>query len=549
MQYLELWKFLAGLGLFLYGMGQLEHVMKNVTGRSFKLFLKKNTQNLFKAIVGGTVVTGIVQSSTVVSLIVLAFVESGIITFRNALGVILGTNLGTTLDSWIVATVGFKLDILSYSLPIIAITATGMFFFEKRQKLYNLLVVFFALGILFLGLGFMKEGALQLVKDFDLKSFTHYGTFVFVIVGFILTTVIQSSSATIAITLTAIYTGVLTFPSAAAIVIGSEVGTTITILLWGMKGSADKKRVAYGNFFYNIFTAGVAYLSLHWLIYFIENIVQVKDPLIGLVFFQTSINILSLLLFIPFLNVFAKWLERKFTTDSSNGRSYISKNLPMLPLLAPDALRNETLNLFKKTLLFNRSILCFEKSTEYGFIQNIKSFTQTATNVEEEYNRLKQTQGDILRYYAQIQENKLDNEEAIIILQYIHAARQSVFAAKAIKDIHHNLKEFESSANDSLYRQRAIISDEWNEFDTELIHLINLSDKKELTLEFDKRLNAALAQEEKHNGEVFTKLKKNYLNEVEGSTLMNVYRELLSCKKSLLAALNNLETEITTKKK
>ena len=216
MQNLEIWKFLAGLGLFLYGMGLVESVLKSVAGRSFKLFIKRNTQNVFKAIVGGTVVTSIVQSSTVVSLIVLAFVETGIITFRNALAVILGANLGTTLTGWLVVLIGFKLDTIGYSLPIIAIAALGSFAFDKFKNIRNLFSLLFAIGILFLGLGYMKEGANLFVKEFDLTPYTQHGTFMFVIIGFFLTSIIQSSSAAVAITLTALYAGVIAFPSASA---------------------------------------------------------------------------------------------------------------------------------------------------------------------------------------------------------------------------------------------------------------------------------------------------------------------------------------------
>jgi phosphate:Na+ symporter len=126
----------------------MEHVLKKISGRSFKLFLKKYTQNLFKAITGGALITGLLQSSSVVSLLVLAFVGAGIITFRNALGVILGSNLGTTFDSWIVATVGFKLNIENNSLPVIAISSLVMFFFHQRKRLYNLFRLFFSIGIL-----------------------------------------------------------------------------------------------------------------------------------------------------------------------------------------------------------------------------------------------------------------------------------------------------------------------------------------------------------------------------------------------------------------
>nr|MBP6665374.1 Na/Pi cotransporter family protein [Chitinophagales bacterium] len=210
MDNLEIWRFLAGIGFFIHGMGQIENVLKNVSGRSLKLFISRNTQNLFKAIAIGAIITGIAQSSSVVSLIVLAFVEAGVITFRNALGLILGTNLGTTLSSWIVATVGFKVNITGYAFPIIAITTIGMFFFEKKRNLYNLFSLFFAIGILFLGLGFMKESAEILVSHIDLSAYTNHSITFYVLFGFVLTTIIQSSAATVALTLTAIYTGVLT---------------------------------------------------------------------------------------------------------------------------------------------------------------------------------------------------------------------------------------------------------------------------------------------------------------------------------------------------
>ncbi|NOT36580.1 MAG: Na/Pi cotransporter family protein [Saprospiraceae bacterium] len=543
MENTEIWKFLAGLGFFLYGMNQLETVLKNTSGRSFKLFLKKNTQSLFKSIFGGAIVTGIVQSSSVVSLIVLAFVESGIITFRNALGVILGTNLGTTLDSWIVATIGFKLNILNYSLPVIAITAIGMFFFEKKKKLHNLLAIFFALGILFLGLGFIKEGGLALVKEFDLKAYAGLGTFAFVIIGFLLTTIIQSSSATIAIALTAIYTGILTLPSAAAVVIGSEVGTTIKILLWGMKGSAGKKRVAWGNFIYNIFTAGIALISLQWLIHFIENVLLINDPLIQLVFFQTSINTISIVLFIPFLNIFSKWLERKFTADNTHGYSYISKNLPLLPVLAPDSLKNEAKNLLVKTLQFNKNILCSESVAIEGLFENIKSFTRSSDSTEEEYKRLKQTEGDILGYYAAIQIKLFDKIEAELMMQYLDASRQSIIAAKSVKDIAHNSKEFAESSNDAKHQAGELIQEEWLAFDGFINSLLSEGNTHEFKNLLDSKLKEILTSEERQKSEVFAKLKNNQLNEVEASTLMNVYRELLLSKKSLLSALRNLEPE------
>ncbi len=547
MPYLDTWKFLTGLGFFLYGMSQLEAVLKNMSGRPIKLFLKRHTQGLFKSIFGGAILTGIVQSSSVVSLIVLAFVESGIITFRNAMGVILGTNLGTTLGTWVIASVGFKLNLLNYTLPIIAITTIGLFLSENRKKLHNLFLVFFALGILFLGLSFMQDGALELVTQINLESFTHYNPIVFVILGFVVTTIIQSSSATVVITLTALYTGTITFPAAAAVVIGAEIGTTIKILLWGMTGSADKKRVGFGNFWYNIFTSLLAYGFLYWIIYFIEHIVQIKDPLIKLVFFQSAVNLVAIVLFIPFLNIFSKWLEGKFISDKVNGHSYINKNLPALPLLATDTFHNEALNLLHKTRAFIKKSLFCERPLSQGLLENIKAFTQTDINSELEYQRIKQSEGDLLAYYLTIRKNNLEQDEAAFLLQNVSGIRQVVFAAKAIKDIQHNLTDFNDSANDILYQQCEIIQNEWMVFNTLLSKLLKLHDKAALALEIETAVNNAIKQEEVQKGEVIGMLKKNLLNEVEASTLMNVNREFLSCGKSLLLAIGNIATANNTK--
>lgn len=544
MDNLEIWRFLAGIGFFIYGMGQIENVLKNVSGRSLKLFISRNTQNLFKAIAIGAIITGIAQSSSVVALIVLAFVEAGVITFRNALGLILGTNLGTTLSSWIVATVGFKVNITGYAFPIIAITTIGMFFFEKKRNLYNLFSLFFAIGILFLGLGFMKESAEILVSHIDLSTYTNHSITFYVLFGFILTTIIQSSAATVALTLTAIYTDVLTFPLAVAIVIGSEVGTTIKILLWGVKGSVDKKRVAWGNFIYNIFTSIIEYIFLYKIIYFIENIVGITDPLIGLVFFQSLINFMSILLFVPFLNLFSNWLARKFNAQNQTQNSYISPNLPVTPTLATDLMQKESENLLNKSLLFNKNILCVDTTKPEGLVQNLKSFTKTFENIENEYQRLKQTEGDLLHYIATVIEtHKVSKTKTTKLLRYAHSARQSVYAAKTINDIAHNLKEFEASANNLLHQQGTIISTEWNDFDQQFKQLMLYDKPNDLSLQIDACMIEIKKMDEKQKYEIFNWLKNHQLTEIEASTLMNVHREIRSCKKSLLKALANLRMD------
>ena len=540
MNIIESWKFLAGIGFFLYGMSQMEYLVKKNSGRSLKVFLKKNTHNLFKAISGGVLITCLLQSSSIVSLMVLAFVETGIITFRNALGVVLGSNLGTTLDGWIMAAFGFKFDMQLYALPVIGLSAIGLFIVDKRKKVRLVLNILFALGILFLGLTYMKDAALELVKSFELKSYMNHGVLVFVLAGFVLTALIQSSSATVAITLTAIYSGILSFESAAAIIIGSEVGTTIKILIWGMKGTADKKRVAWSDFIYNIFTAIFALIFLKWLLYLINDIFTIHDPLIGLVLFQTIINFISILLFIPFLNLFVKWMGKRFRNDDTSASSDISRNLPSLPVLAADAMKTEAGLFIMRTLKFINRLLCKQSEPAIGFINQIKSISHVVPTIDDDYTRLKQTEGDLLEYVASIQQDELHDQEIKQLSDYQYSVRQCVYAAKSLKDINHNLEDFKASANDLLHKQNRIIDLNWKSFELE-IHKM-LTHPSDNTHEIETIMARTLDEEKVENLSIMNYLKSGLLNEVESSTLMNVQREIISAKKALLIAIEHLGT-------
>ncbi|MBL6446642.1 Na/Pi cotransporter family protein [Fulvivirga sp. 29W222] len=539
---IEIWRFLAGVGLFLYGMDMLENVLKKLAGRSFKLFLRRYTQRLFTSVTGGALITGLLQSSSVVSLLVLAFVESGIISFKNALGVILGANVGTTLSSWIVATVGFKLDIESYSLPVIAISAIAMFFLHKQKQLYHSAKLFLSLGLLFLGLSFMKAGAEIIVEGVDLGQYAHYGSLIFVLIGFIITTLIQSSSATVAITLTALYTGVLDLNMAAAVVIGSELGTTIKIVLSGVRGSADKKRVAWSNFFFNVATSIIAFLLLPWLIIFIRDIILITDPLLALVAFQTTINLLSIIMFMPFIHWFAKWLEYMFKASDGDEVSFITQNLPVVPELAIDAMYHEAENLSKKNLEFLKlAVAGSSRPSGEHFFSHLKSLAQSRISDEEMYGKLKQTEGDILEYYAILQSEDLVTEQYDLLNKYITAVRNNIHAAKSLKDIHHDLKEFGNTANDTLYEHYNQIKKSWLEFDASFQRLMAIDDHALLFEELTTVMKAAFVHYNDQNLLIIEELKGKKLSEVETSTLMNVQREILSAKKSQLRALAYLK--------
>ncbi|MEO5906399.1 MAG: Na/Pi symporter, partial [Saprospiraceae bacterium] len=217
-----IFKLAAGIGLFLFAMYLLEESLKNLSGRNFKLFLQRSTKNRIGAVAGGAIVTGVLQSSSMVSLMVLAFVGAGVFTMKNALAIILGANLGTTLDSWLVATLGFKVDIEVAAYPALFICGMLLILFGNRKTIKYIAYFLFGFGMLFIGLSFMKTAMEEQVKVFDFSKYAGMSLAVFLLIGFIITTLVQSSSVTMALTLSALNAGAIPFPEAAAIVLGSE---------------------------------------------------------------------------------------------------------------------------------------------------------------------------------------------------------------------------------------------------------------------------------------------------------------------------------------
>ena len=200
----DIWKILAGIAIFLLGMNMLEEALQFLAGRPFKLFLRKHTQHKLKAIGAGAVVTALLQSSSIVNLMLLAFVGSGIIQMQNGLAMMLGSNIGTTFTSWIVATVGFEFNIERFALPVTGVAGIAMVLLNKHSKWFQLSKFFFGFSFLFVGLNFMKTAVEAMVQQTDLSRFNEYPVILFLLIGLLITTLIQSSSATIALVLAAL---------------------------------------------------------------------------------------------------------------------------------------------------------------------------------------------------------------------------------------------------------------------------------------------------------------------------------------------------------
>ena len=255
---LQIFTLLGALGMFLYGMNLMSSGLQKASGDKLRGFLSAMTSNPFKGVMTGLGITSIIQSSSATTVMVVSFVNAGLLTLVQAIGVIMGANIGTTVTAWLVSWLGFKADISILAIPLMAF---GFLFSNskknQRQNIGELIVGF---SLLFLGLSFMKESVPDLnetpqVLEF-VKSWSSHGfssVLIFLVFGTVLTLVLQSSSATMAITLIMLSMGWIPFNMACAMVLGENIGTTITANIAASVGNTQAKRAAMSHTIFNVF--------------------------------------------------------------------------------------------------------------------------------------------------------------------------------------------------------------------------------------------------------------------------------------------------------
>lgn len=531
----EIWNMLAGIALFLLGMRLLEESLQQLTGRAFKLFLKRQTASKPKAILGGAVVTAILQSSSVVNLMVLAFVGANVLQMQNALAVMLGSNLGTTFSSWIIATVGFKLNIENIAFPLAGIFGITMLLSNKNHLIYKWSKIFFGIGLLFMGLNFIRNGMASSLSQIDLSGFNQYPLIIFLLLGFIITAIIQSGTATIAIVLSALHFGAIDLLTATAIVLGSEVGTIIKLMIASAKGLAAKKRVALGNLLFNIITTLIIFIFLLPVNRFITETMQIKDNLLALVFFQSLVNIAGIILFYPFLNLFTRFLERRYNGNNEETH-YISKVKAADTELAMLALEKEVKHFLIHSINFTLTVFDLPRNSRLHAA--LKNYS-TISDPLKEYSFLKQLHGELTGYAIQVQNNTSDESITKRLNHLIAANRNTMYAVKSIKDALQDIKQLRNSSNDIKYEFYLQAQQNATIFCDKLASLL----LGELTVSYFETLNEMHKEIIKGYSISLEQLYKEktylYLGEIDISTLINFNREMHTVYKSYLFAVKD----------
>ena len=339
----------GGLGLFMLAVSMITDGLKLAAGQALRELLGNWTRSPAHGIVTGLSITAIVQSSSAVTVATIGFVNAGLITMYQALGIVYGANIGTTMTGWLVAIVGFKINVDAFALPLIGIgmllRLTGG---ESRRAPLGLALAGF--GLFFIGIDVLKETFEGLAAAIDLEKFTLQGfaeVFLYLGIGFLMTVLTQSSSAAIAITLTAASGGILGLHAAAAMVIGANVGTTSTAAIAVIGATPNAKRVAAAHIIFNAATGMVALIILPVLFLILEFTGEFlgleNNPAVTLALFHTTFNVLGVLLMWPMTDRLTQFLEKRFVTQEEiEGQPrYLDKTVAVSPMLALNALALE----------------------------------------------------------------------------------------------------------------------------------------------------------------------------------------------------------------
>lgn len=338
----------GGLGIFLLGMKNMSEGMQAVAGAGLRRMIAAVTTNRVLATLVGMLVTCVIQSSSITTVMVVGFVNSGLMTLTQAIGVIMGANIGTTITGWILV-----LKVGKYGLPLLGASAF-IYLFSKGDRGRYWAMFFMGVGMVFFGLELMKD-ACEVIREtpqFEVwfhrfQADSYWGVLKCALAGCILTMLVQSSSATLGITITLALTGVIEYRTAAALVLGENIGTTITAILASLGATTNARRAAYFHVIFNML--GVFWITLvfPWYIDLILWMVP-SDVTMQIATTHSVFNIANTLLFLPFVGVFAKLLEQVVPGKVLKEKPHLTDlDIRMLetPALAIEQSRNEILKM------------------------------------------------------------------------------------------------------------------------------------------------------------------------------------------------------------
>jgi phosphate:Na+ symporter len=541
---------IAGVAILLFGMIMLEEGFKVFTKGPLQNFLKRATDKLYKSISVGALVTATIQSSSLVSVITISFISAGLISLSGGLGLIFGANIGTTATAWLVAGFGLKIKISALAMPMLVFGI--IFSFQKKESYKGIGNVLAGLGFFFLGIHYMKEGFDVFKEYIDLSQYAvsgYLGVIIYTGIGIIITTILQSSSATLALILTALAAGQIEYENALALAIGANVGTTITAILGSLSANIAGKRLAGAHLIFNVVTGVVAVIFIFPLSKFVSFLANASgiaetDYTLKLALFHTIFNVIGVIIMIPFIKKLEKFLLRYFkekTNKDIDEPKFLNEAILEFPGTVITSLFRESHYLFKNpvfeivahALNIHREDIISDKKLK-KIVK--KSKKEMKINIEDlYYKKVKTIYGEIIRYAATAQKDLKLNEFQTNAINDIKTANRKM--VEIIRDV----RELNKNVNIALDIKNKYLKEEYDDFRKKIAKVLRIIyhfRKKENSKKYAKKL-LELKKEAKENirksNKMIDKLiRKDLITAEMASSLFNDYANVNDISKKLI---------------
>ncbi len=531
--------------MFLFGLNIFEEAIKNISTKNFKKVLRNYTNTNLKAIFTWAFTTAILQSSGVVSLILLAFVGAWFVSLQNAIWVIIWTNIWAPLSDVILWSIWLKFDTKIISMILVWFSWMFLIIFWKKNLLKNIFKLVFGLGLLFLGLGYIKENIMWLSTSFDFETYNNLWSFVYFIIWIVLTFLMQSSSAMIIIILALASTWIISFDIWISLIMWAYLWTTFTAVIWATWWKQIKKQVAFSHVFFNIFLAVIWFIFFDLIVYLFNNIFWLKTDLVmSLSIFAVWFKIFGALLIWPFIKNFTYFIKKIIPDKKTEYGLDIEKiewNVLDVGILA---MKNDTTRLIKKIFRYNMNVfdideqIILEKKFELNKVLKFeKDFDDEF--LDQEYKNIKAIEEKIIKYGLDIKE-MFDKNENLTINDIYNIVWNAVYSAKYMKDVRFNVQNIQESENEFIHKK-------YNEFRKVLIWLyrwisqiIDWSDNKEIFDQIIEAIEYIKSNDAKFLEWISKDLLSQKMDEFELSGLININRYLYLSSTSIIYAVRDL---------
>lgn len=550
----QLGELCAGVAILLFGMLLLGDGFKVFSGGFLERVLAKSTQNSFKSVLFGTLATAIMQSSSLVSVLAISFASASLINLTQGIGVMFGANLGNTAGSWLIAGAS-SINISSLALPLIVGGVLLNFHSSKNYK--GIGKVLSGLGFFFLGVFYIKDGfaSFQDVMDLSQYKFEGYKAILgFLFLGAVITAIIQSSHATLAIIITAFLEHQISYDAALAAVLGTSVGGVVTALVASLSANAEGRRLALANCWFNFTTVFIVVIFFPFFKFandFLANLLHLSsDSILRLALFHTLFNLFGVVLLIGFIPVVARFLDKLFKKATKTESTPLFINDTLLPFhdTALQALNNEVQHLYDNAFAIIAHTIGFHRTDIYSDnkLEDAKKnadWLKKELDVNELYKKQIKTLFNAIMDFStklQISVNDAQYAKRIVALQI--ASRKIAEATKNIGLLQQNMRKFSTGKNDYLKK-------EYDDMRVDLSKLLRMIEQvRNMQKKGLKNARKLLKKQreffERTDKDAFivveNLIQKKAITAANGTSLLNDLSFISNVAKELISAINHI---------